>query len=124
VDAGALYFDGDAVCVAPCGGFVTQNVNVNAGGTTTITPSGGPNKIYVKVNAGAAATINLPASPTANMEVVIKDTSVNAGTFNITIGRNGNLIDGQAADEIINTDRGSLTFVYIVDGLDTTWMVI
>lgn len=67
----------------------------------------------------AAITITLPASPSTDDYVAIWDADDNAGTNTITVGRNGNTIDGVAADFEINIDGGRVDLIY--NG--TTWKV-
>jgi len=68
---------------------------------------------------GGAFTVTLPASPTTGDQVVIADSGDDFGTNNLTVGRNGQTIDGTAADLVLNIDSVSVQFVF--DG--TTWQV-
>jgi hypothetical protein len=54
------------------------------------------------VSAGVQ-TRALPASPSVDDEVIIKDDKGNANVFTITVGRNGNTILGSATDLTITT---------------------
>ena len=79
-------------------------VIVNATGTTAST--------YVQLISGATI-FTLPAAPSDGQAFKIKDASLaGALTNNITIARNGNLIDGVANDATINTDGGALELMY------------
>jgi len=60
----------------------------------------------------AAFTVTLPASPTLGDEVSIIDFVGNAGTANITVGRNSEKIQGASADLTISTDSAGIKLVY------------
>ena len=60
-----------------------------------------------------AHTINLPGSPSAGDTIAIKDYAGTFATNNLTIGRNGNNIQGVANNSLIDTNRASLTLVYV-----------
>jgi len=64
------------------------------------------------VNTSAARTLTLPASPSLNDEIQILDASGTANTYNITVSRNGNLINGNAGNLIVDTAGGWYTLVY------------
>lgn len=66
---------------------------------------------FVNASNSTSKTINLPAAPTANNYVVIKDKKGDAGTFNITIQGNGKLIDG-VASILINGNNQAYTLKY------------
>ena len=68
------------------------------------------NKYFVDTTA--ARTITLPASPTLGAEIYIFDASGTANTYNITVSRNGNLINGNAGNFIIDVAGGWYTLVY------------
>jgi hypothetical protein len=70
---------------------------------------------YFVNTTSATVTATLPASPTLGDEISIIDY---AGTFDtnaLTVGRNGNSIQGSAADLTVSTERAGFTLVY-VDG--------
>ena len=70
---------------------------------------------YFIDTTSATHTITLPGSPTLGDEVSIIDY---AGTFDtnaLTVGRNGNPIQGSAADLTVSTERAGFTLVF-VDG--------
>jgi hypothetical protein len=69
------------------------------------------NGYFVNTTSGAI-TVTLPASPSAGDIISISDYAGTAATNNITIGRNGSNIEGNADDATINTARESRTFVY------------
>lgn len=66
---------------------------------------------FVNASNSTAKTINLPAAPTANNYVVIKDKKGDAATNNITIQGNGKLIDG-VASILINGNNQAYTLKY------------
>jgi hypothetical protein len=68
-----------------------------------------PTDYFIGVITGAPYTITLPAGPDGTT-FIVKDVLGDASTNPITIVDAG-LIDG-AASAIINTDFGSLTFIY------------
>ena len=64
------------------------------------------------VTSASALTLTLPASPALNDEIQVIDASGNASTYNITIARNGNLINGTAGNLIIDNNGGWYSLVY------------
>jgi hypothetical protein len=64
------------------------------------------------VTSASALTLTLPASPALNDEIQILDASGNASTYNITVARNGNLINGTAGNLIIDNNGGWYTLLY------------
>jgi len=95
---------------------------VSLGGSTTIVT--GPTSSAVSsnitmaanynyfVDTTAARTLTLPASPTLGDTIAVYDASGTAATNNITIARNGNNINGQTEDAIIDVDQSSSIFTY------------
>lgn len=61
----------------------------------------------------AAITATLPASPSAGDIIAFKDYAGTFGTNNLTIARNGENIQGNANDSLIETDRASVILVYV-----------
>jgi hypothetical protein len=104
-----LTFNGTDITLAAGGG--------GGGGTswqsviTTNTTAAAGQGFFVNTSGGAV-TLTLPASPTQGDEVSFVDYAGTAATDNITIGRNGENIQGSASDLIINTNRASNTLVY------------
>ena len=77
------------------------------------------NETYV-VDTSSAITATLPSSPTVNTYIRIKDSTGTANTNNITVNTPGaETIDGQA-NNTIDSDFESRTYVY--DG--TQWLVL
>jgi hypothetical protein len=68
---------------------------------------------YFCDTSGGAFTLTLPASPSAGDIVGIRDYASTFATNNLTIGRNGSNLNGNAADSPISTDNKSLTLVYV-----------
>ena len=64
------------------------------------------------VTSASALTLTLPASPTLDDEIQIVDASGNASTYNITVARNGSLINGGTGNLIIDTNGGWYTLIY------------
>jgi VCBS repeat-containing protein len=64
------------------------------------------------VNTTAARTLTLPASPALGDTIAVYDASGTAATNNITIARNGNKINGQTEDAIIDVDQSGSIFMY------------
>ena len=68
---------------------------------------------YLVDTSSSAITATLPASPTAGDAVAFKDYTGTFGTNNLTIARNGEKIQGSAANSLISTNRASLVCVYV-----------
>jgi len=95
---------------------------VSLGGSTTIVT--GPTSSAVSSNITMAAnynyfvdttavrTLTLPASPTLGDTIAVYDASGTAATNNITIARNGNKINGQTENAIIDVDQSGSIFIY------------
>jgi len=98
-------------------GTVDWNTTPVTATPTTATSGTG----YFINTTGGAKTINLPASPSAGDIVSVKDYAGTAGTYAITIARNGSLIRSGTNDFSIEKSNGGATFVYI-DGVEG-WQV-
>ena len=59
-----------------------------------------------------AFTLTLPSSPSVGDIVALKDYASNFAAANLTIGRGGSNLNGNADDSVRNTDNESLTLVY------------
>ena len=70
---------------------------------------------YFANTTSAAFTITLPTSPSAGDIISVRDYAQTFATNNLTIGRNGQPIDGQTFDLVLNTNGVAVTLVY-VDG--------
>lgn len=64
------------------------------------------------VDTTAARTLTLPASPTLGDTIAVYDATGTAATNNITIARNGNKINGQTENAIIDVDQSGSIFTY------------
>ena len=64
------------------------------------------------VTSASALTLTLPSTPALNDEVQIVDASGNSLTYNITVDRNGKLINGNAGNLIIDVNGGWYTLVF------------
>ena len=89
-------------------GAVTWDTTVKTSGFTAVSGNG-----YFCNTTSAAFTVTLPSSPSAGDIVGIKDYANTADTNNITIGRNGSNIQGEAADFVIDTEGRSVLLVYV-----------
>lgn len=78
---------------------------------STVTTSVAGNGYFIDTTS-FAHTINLPSTPSLGDEVSIIDASGTADTNNITVGRNGENIQGLASDLTISTERAAFTLVY------------
>ena len=89
-------------------GAVTWDTTAKTSGFTAVSSNG----YFVNTTSGAI-TVTLPSSPSAGDVVGIKDYANTADTNNITIGRNGSNINGDAADYVISVEGLSAILVYI-----------
>jgi hypothetical protein len=64
------------------------------------------------VTSASALTLTLPASPALNDEIQILDASGNSSTYNITVARNANKINGGNNNLIIDTNGVWYTLLY------------
>lgn len=69
--------------------------------------------------SGGSFTVTLPATPAVGDQVIVTDSVGSWATNNLTIGRNGSTIEGDASDLICDISGVSVQFVY--NG--TTWDV-
>ena len=90
----------NAATSAPPFTEVTGNTTMEVGGQ------------YFANTSGGAFTLTLPGSPSIGDQITIIDAAGTAGTNNITIGRNGNRIQGQSQDLLIDSNRAAFTLVY------------
>lgn len=89
--------------------YKAPSIVTTSGATTNLATT---NSIVLVDSLSGARTVNLPASPFPNERHTIKDRDNNAATNNITIGRNGNTIDGLTSNYVIGTNAGSVTLVW------------
>lgn len=64
------------------------------------------------VTSASALTLTLPSSPSVNDQIDILDASGNASTYNITVARNGKLINGNAGNFIIDVNGSWYSLVF------------
>jgi len=64
------------------------------------------------VTSASALTLTLPSNPSLNDEINIIDASGNALTYNITIARNGKLINGNAGNFVIDANGYWASLIY------------
>jgi len=76
------------------------------------------NEGVIADTSGGAFTVTLPASPAVGDTVVITDGG-DWATTNLTVGRNGSTIEGDAADMTMDIGGAAVQFTY--DG--TTWQI-
>lgn len=62
---------------------------------------------------GSPVTVTLPASPSIGDEVTIIDSGNAFASNNLTVGRNGSSINGNASDLTVSTNGISFTLVYV-----------
>ena len=79
--------------------------------TATFTATSGEG--YFCNTSGGAFTVNLPSSPSAGAVVGVKDYANTWDTNNLTLGRGGSNIGGEASDQILNTEGLAVTLVFI-----------
>ena len=91
----------------------TGTVDWQTGSIKTATFTGENGKGYFVNTTGGVVTANLPASPTAGDIMAVSDYAQNATTNNITIGRNGSNIQGNASDLVISRSGVALTLVFV-----------
>lgn len=72
--------------------------------------------------SGGVFTITLPASPTSGQFVVIADAVGTWGTNNLTVGRNGQLIESTAANLTADVSGVQITLVFVGGGVG--WRVL
>ena len=87
-----------------------QSVVVSDGSTvTTMVAFRG----YFVNNSSAAGIVKLPSSAAIGDTIKIKDYAEKFGTNSLTIQRNGHKIQGETIDATIETNRASITAVYV-----------
>ena len=89
-------------------GTVDWDTTAKTAGFTAVSGNG----YFVNTTSGAI-TVTMPASPSAGDIVGFNDYARTFGTNNLTIGRNGSNIQGQAVDGTISSNGQSAMFVYV-----------
>jgi hypothetical protein len=102
--------------VAATGTGATKTITISGGGgtfasyTSTATLTAG--ETALANTSGGAFTLTLPASPSTNDQIIILDATGNFGTNNLTVGRNGNTIQGDASDLVCDIDNVAIRLHY------------
>lgn len=94
----------------------TKDVRNYIRATTTYTAKVG--EAIIADTSGGVWTLTLPASPIIGDVVLVLD-GANWATNNLTVGRNGSTIEGDAAD--MTMDVGGVSVEFVFDG--TTWQI-
>ena len=89
-------------------GGVVDWQTVITGNTTMVAGRG-----YFVNTTSIAITMTLPASAVRGDEVWIVDYAGTFDTNNLTVGRNGHNIQGDASDLTVSTERAGFTLVYV-----------
>lgn len=103
----SITVNGSAVSL---GGSVTIVTGPTSSAVSTNITMAANNNYFVDTTA--ARTLTLPASPTLGDTIAVYDATGTAATNNITIARNGNKINGQTENAIIDVDQSSSIFTY------------
>ena len=72
--------------------------------------------------SGGAVTVTLPASPSVGDEIRFIDSTASFDSNALTVGRNSEKIQGDAADLTVNTERAGLGLAY--SGSSNGWLLI
>ena len=89
-------------------GSVNWQTSIKTSGFTATSGEG----YFCDTNASGAFTVTLPASPSSGDIVAVKDYANTFETANLTIGRNGSNIGGQAKDSVLAEEGIAVTLVY------------
>jgi hypothetical protein len=89
-------------------GSVNWDTTPKTSGFTAVSGNG-----YFVNTTSAAITVTLPATPAAGDIVAIADYANTSATNNITVGRNGSLINGESINGTISINGQVYTLVYV-----------
>jgi hypothetical protein len=95
-----------------------QTGSIKTTGFTAVSGEG----YFCDTNTSGAFAVTLPASPSAGDIVAVADYANSFDTANLTLGRNGSNIEGDASDLVLNQEGAAITVVY-VDGTKG-WIVV
>ena len=95
-----------------------QTGSIKTTGFTAVSGEG----YFCDTNTSGAFAVTLPASPSAGDIVAVADYANSFDTANLTLGRNGSNIEGDASDLVLNQEGAAITVVYV----DSTkgWIVV
>ena len=94
----------------------------NPWATTSTSTTVAANDRYFVNTSGGAITLTLPSSPQVGDQVRFIDLASTFDTNNLTVGRNGNNINGTAADLVVSTEDSAFGLVY--SGATYGWKLI
>ena len=103
--------------------FAAGTLSASGGGSwsviTSATTASSGSSYLVDTSAGAY-TVNLPASPSTGAAVTFSDRSYTWDRYPLTVGRNGQTIEGLSEDMICSIEEATFTLVF--DG--STWRLV
>jgi hypothetical protein len=91
--------------------FATAGLSLQSVKTANFTAVKG--EAYPCNTTSSAFTVTLPASPSAGDQVAIVDYAGTFATNNITLGANGNKINGSTDNRVLNTNREGVILTYV-----------
>ena len=98
------------------GGLINWQLTAKTAAFTAVSGEG-----YLVDTTSAAITVTLPAAPSTGDEIIIVDYASNAGTNNITLGRNSLKIRGGTDDLVLSTNNQTARLLY--SGATKGWLV-
>ena len=117
----SMTLNGTAVSLGGSADIGTQwQSEITADGSTATTAVAGEG--YFLNTTSATHTINLPTSPSVGDEVDIVDSRTKFATNNVTVGRGGSNIQGEASDVTLNQDDTKVKYVY--SGATRGWIPV
>jgi len=79
--------------------------------TSALTVSAGVG--YFVNTSSAAITVTLPSTPSAGQQIALVDYAGTFATNNVTLGANGNKINGVVGNKALSTNREGVTITYV-----------